>query len=96
MQEAILLLILGGAAGFLSGLLGIGGGVLLVPALYFFFTSGSMQVAIGTSLAAAAVAAGIAAWRHAQLGGADRSVVLRILPTLLIGSLLGITIAEFF
>ncbi|QQG36784.1 MAG: sulfite exporter TauE/SafE family protein [Micavibrio aeruginosavorus] len=51
------LLSLGGAAGFLAGLLGIGGGLVLVPGLYFglkalgFESAALMHVAVGTSLA---------------------------------------------
>jgi uncharacterized membrane protein YfcA len=48
---------LGVLAGFLAGLFGIGGGAIIVPALYYLFTtlgfdpSATMHLAIGTSLA---------------------------------------------
>jgi uncharacterized membrane protein YfcA len=45
------------AGGIMAGLLGIGGGIVIVPALYLAFSLGegdpalTMQVAVGTSLA---------------------------------------------
>lgn len=50
MQTIIILIIIGLAAGFLGGMVGIGGGIIIVPALVFFlaFTQHEAQ---GTSLA---------------------------------------------
>jgi uncharacterized protein len=48
-QEILTLLIIGLAAGILSGLLGVGGGVVLVPALVYFLQYTQHQ-AQGTSL----------------------------------------------
>lgn len=50
MAQVSLFLLLGLAAGVLSGLLGIGGGLLVVPALVFLFGM-SQQQAQGTTLA---------------------------------------------
>lgn len=49
-QELILVLLIGLGAGMLSGLVGIGGGVIMVPALVFFLHYNQHQ-AQGTSLA---------------------------------------------
>ena len=44
-------------AGFMAGLLGVGGGIIMVPALYYAFTvlgydiSTKMHLSVGTSLA---------------------------------------------
>jgi uncharacterized membrane protein YfcA len=48
-QTIIILLIVGIAAGILSGLVGIGGGLIIVPALIFFLGF-SQKMAQGTSL----------------------------------------------
>jgi uncharacterized membrane protein YfcA len=50
MQTILLLIIIGLAAGFLGGLVGIGGGIIIVPALVFFMAF-SQHEAQGTSLA---------------------------------------------
>lgn len=47
--QVIILLIIGLAAGILSGLVGVGGGIILVPALVYFLNYGQHQ-AQGTSL----------------------------------------------
>ncbi|NML21099.1 sulfite exporter TauE/SafE family protein [Pseudoflavitalea sp. G-6-1-2] len=48
-QEMIILVMIGLAAGILSGLIGVGGGVIMVPALAFFMHYSQHQ-AQGTSL----------------------------------------------
>lgn len=48
-QEIIIIAVIGLAAGILSGLIGVGGGVIMVPALVFFLHYSQHQ-AQGTSL----------------------------------------------
>lgn len=49
MQETLILLFIGLAAGLASGILGIGGGIIIIPALVFFLGY-SQKMAQGTSL----------------------------------------------
>ncbi len=66
MGNIIAYLLLGLAAGILSGLVGIGGGILIVPALVFLFGF-SQQQAQGTTLALLVPPIGIlAAWTYYQ------------------------------
>ena len=60
MNYLIGLLLLGLVAGWLSGLIGIGGGIIMVPALMFLFAF-SLRTAEGTSIAALAPPIGILA-----------------------------------
>jgi uncharacterized membrane protein YfcA len=51
-MEVIKLVILGLAAGVCAGMFGIGGGLIIVPALLMFMNVKELNQAIGTSLAA--------------------------------------------
>lgn len=61
------LLAIGVAAGFLAGLLGVGGGILLVPAMVLLLGF-DQHVAQGTSLVVIVPAAMIGTWTHYRRG----------------------------
>jgi uncharacterized protein len=89
MGNIIPYLLLGLAAGILSGLVGIGGGILIVPALVFLFGF-SQQQAQGTTLALLVPPIGIlAAWTYYKHGFVDIKVAALIAAGFIIGSLLG-------
>jgi uncharacterized membrane protein YfcA len=90
---------LAATAGFLAGLLGIGGGLVLVPGLYFVFTSlgfdgpDIMHLAIGTSLSTI-VATGLSSARsHHKRGNVAFDLVKKIGIGMVIGVGIGTTIA---
>ncbi|MGA9116128.1 MAG: sulfite exporter TauE/SafE family protein [Bacteroidota bacterium] len=70
----LLLLAAGGAAGFLAGFFGVGGGILLVPVLLFYFASAGVSpdvathMALGTSLLIVIFASLSSAVRYTQNG----------------------------
>jgi uncharacterized membrane protein YfcA len=66
--------ILGLVAGFLGGALGVGGGVLMVPALVVLFGY-DVHVAIGTSLGAVILNSLAATWRHGVYQNVDWAAV---------------------
>lgn len=73
-NEVLSFLVLGLAAGVLSGLIGIGGGILIVPALIFIFGMDQHQ-AQGTTLAMMVPPIGIlAAWTYYRNGHVDIKV----------------------
>ncbi len=77
-------LLLGGAVGLLSGFMGVGGGVIAVPA--FTLVLGMTQTAAqGTSLAVILVTAPAGAIEHHRHG----NVCLRLVPWLALGAALG-------
>jgi uncharacterized protein len=89
MGNIIAYLLLGLAAGILSGLVGIGGGILIVPALVFLFGF-SQQQAQGTTLALLVPPIGIlAAWTYYKQGFVDIKVAALIAAGFIIGSLIG-------
>ena len=67
------------AAGVFSGLFGVGGGTVIVPLAMLWLAYGERE-ATGTSLAAIALIATVAAGAHAALGNVD------LLKGLLIGA----------
>jgi len=79
-----ILLIAGALAGFLSGLLGIGGGSVMVPALVLG-AGLPQQLAQGTALAAMILPSFIGAFTHWKLGHVDRQIA----PGLLLGIVIG-------
>lgn len=101
LELIILLLILGLASGFLAGLLGIGGGMVLVPLLIIVFTSFAfppehiVHMAIATSLAVIFFTALSSAYAHHRRGAVLWHVAGLLIPGVLIGSWIGPTIASY-
>lgn len=92
----VALLLTGTAAGFLSGLLGIGGGAILVPILYEVFLRAGvdqhvlMQVTLGTSFAVIFPTAIRSFQSHRRRGAVDDVTLRRLAPFVLGGVLIGI------
>lgn len=87
------LLMIGLSAGLLSGVFGIGGGILIVPALMYLLGF-SQKLATGTSLAILLPPVGIAAvWEYYKHGNVDLRAALIIALMVLVGSWLGARIA---
>lgn len=90
----------GALAGFLAGLLGIGGGMVLVPALIFSFEAQGVSpnvlthLAIGTSLASIVLTSISSVRTHHAQGGVDVELFKRLAIGLVIGSWFGAQIAH--
>ena len=92
-QIVITLIIIGLAAGMLSGLVGVGGGIIVVPALVFFlgFTQSEAQ---GTSLGLLLLPVGIlAVMNYYQKGFIDVKVVGIMAIAFVLGGWLGSKLA---
>ena len=93
MNDTILYLILGLAAGILSGLIGIGGGILIVPILVLLFGF-TQQQAQGTSLAVLLLPIGLlAVWTYYNQGLVNIKAGALIAAGFFIGGLLGAKLA---
>jgi len=89
MQNVIPYLALGLAAGVLSGLIGIGGGIIIIPALVLLFGM-SQHLAQGTTLALMVPPIGLlAAWTYYKQGHVDIRVAALICAGFFLGGLLG-------
>ena len=87
------LLLVGLAAGVLSSMAGIGGGLIIVPSLVFFFAF-SQKMAQGTSLALLLPPIGIfAVMNYYKAGYVDVKVAGLLVVSFIIGSYLGSKIA---
>lgn len=90
----------GAVAGFLAGLLGIGGGMILVPALIFSFQAQGVSaevlthLAVGTSLASIVLTSISSLRTHHAQGGVDIALFKQLTLGLVIGALLGAQIAH--
>jgi uncharacterized protein len=84
----------GAFIGFLAGLLGIGGGMTLVPLLASMFTAQQLapdhvvHLALGTGMASIVFTSSASVRAHHRLGGVDWSLVRRMGPGMVIGTLL--------
>ena len=92
-QTLIILIIIGIAAGMLGGMVGVGGGIIIVPALVFFLGF-SQKMAQGTSLGILLLPVGIlGVIQYYKEGYVDMRVVLLISTGFFLGSLLGSKLA---
>jgi uncharacterized protein len=93
MTDKLLYLLLGLIAGTFSGLIGIGGGVIIVPALIFFFGLSQHQ-AQGTTLALLVPPIGLlAAWSYYTQGYVNLKIAAFVCVGFFVGGLLGAKIA---
>lgn len=89
-------------AGFLAGLLGVGGGLVVVPALTYIFIARGFphahlaHLAVGTSLASIVFTSLSSIRAHHRLGGVDWPVFRRLAPGIVFGTLSGAFLAAGF
>ena len=96
MTVYLLYAICGSIGGFLGGLLGLGGGIIFVPTLFFIFTlyglnsEHLMQSAVSTSLACVVISSLSAALKHNKNKLINWLSFKKMLPGLMLGSVLGV------
>lgn len=100
MAEWLTYLALGAFAGTLAGMLGVGGGLVIVPVLAWVFIGfgfdGSviMHLAVGTSLATIVFTSISSVRAHHQRGAVQWPAVWRLLPGIVFGVFVGALFAE--
>jgi len=93
-------LALGAIAGLVAGLLGVGGGLIIVPALAVLFAREGidpaviMHLAIGTSLASIVFTSLSSVWAHHRHGAVRWAEVGRLAPGIVLGAWLGAAVAD--
>ncbi len=89
------------AGGVLAGLLGVGGGIVIVPALYLALSTAgmdpasTMQVAVGTSLATIVFTSLSSGYGHFRRGAIDMALLRLWAPSLLVGVIIGALLGGF-
>ncbi len=86
-------------AGFLAGLFGIGGGLIMVPVLVYAFAAAGVEpqhivaLALGTSMAAIAFSAAQSAYGHYRRGSVSGPTLRRAAPWAILGAMIGSALA---
>ena len=100
-MELLTYLLTGALAGLMAGLLGVGGGLVIVPALAWLFASQGydgatlMHFAVGTSLAAIVPTALSSLLAHHRRGSVEWPAVRQLAPGIVLGGLAGAVLARF-
>ena len=88
----LLMVPLGLLSGLLAGLLGIGGGLVMVPVLLWWLpahgvaSADALHVAVATSLAAIVMTAAMSGWSHWRHGAVQLQLIAWLAPALILGS----------
>ena len=97
-QMALMLAGIGAFAGILAGMLGVGGGIVLVPAFFYAFqTLGYdgpqlMQICLATSLATIVVTSVRSVSSHHKRGAVDWQILRTWAPGIVVGAVLGMLV----
>lgn len=97
---AVLLMVIGAFAGVLAGLLGVGGGIVLVPAFFYAFTvlgydsPQLMQICIATSLATIIVTSARSVASHHRKAAVDWPILRSFAPGIVIGAFVGVSVVS--
>jgi len=98
-QMAALLAVIGAVAGVIAGLLGVGGGIVLVPAFFYAFSALGyggpqlMQVCLATSLATIIVTSIKSVRAHNKRGAVDWDILKSWAPWIAAGAIIGMVAA---
>jgi uncharacterized membrane protein YfcA len=97
-QMAAVLLALGAFAGVLAGLLGVGGGIVLVPGFFYVFErlgyggEQLMQLCLATSLATIIVTSARSVLSHNKKGAVSWEILRTWAPGIVIGAIIGVLV----
>lgn len=100
MDGLLLYLLLGMFAGTVAGLLGVGGGLIIVPVLVFVFSEQSMSaavivhMAVGTSLASIVMTSISSVYAHHKHDAVIWPVFMQLAPGIVVGAFVGAAVAD--
>ncbi|MFM1768952.1 MAG: hypothetical protein RJA22_1481 [Verrucomicrobiota bacterium] len=88
MHPVFLGLLIGLVGGVTSGLFGVGGGIVMVPAMYYLLKA-DIKTAVGTSLVVIIPTALVGSYKHFQLGNIDWRLAATLVPLAVVGGFVG-------
>ncbi len=99
MEWWLIYLLLGAIVGFFAGLLGIGGGLIIVPALSFIFTAQAfpseriLHLALGTAMATIIFTSAASLYTHNKHAAVNWKIFKYMTPGIVVGTLSGAALA---
>jgi len=91
--KIMILLTTGAITGFLSGMMGVGGGTIMIPVMVIL-TGFSQHIAQGTSLLVMVPTGAIGAFAHWKMDNIEKGLLGGLIPGIVIGTYLGGNIAN--
>lgn len=89
-----ILIVAGVLIGTISSMIGVGGGIMMVPLLSFFFVPETQQ-AVGTSLATVVVTGIVSSINYGKKKVIDYKLAFMLMPTVIVGAVLGAWLTDF-
>jgi hypothetical protein len=89
----IIFLITGAITGFLSGMMGVGGGTIMIPVMVILIGF-TQHVAQGTSLLVMVPAGAIGSFTHWKMGNVEKGILWGLIPGIICGTYFGGNIAN--
>ncbi|MCU0615070.1 MAG: sulfite exporter TauE/SafE family protein, partial [Desulfobacterales bacterium] len=87
-SKIIIFLITGGITGFLSGMMGVGGGTIMVPVMVIL-TGFTQHIAQGTSLLVMVPTGCIGTFTHWKIGNVASEILIGLISGIILGTYLG-------
>ncbi len=91
--KIMILLTTGALTGFLSGMMGVGGGTIMIPVMVIL-AGFTQHVAQGTSLLVMVPAGAIGSFTHWKMGNVEKGILWGLIPGIILGTYLGGNIAH--
>jgi uncharacterized protein len=92
-MQYLIAAIIGLFGGVSSGLFGVGGGIVMVPAMVYLLNT-NIKTAIGTSLVVIIPTAITGAFKHQQLGNIDWRLAASLIPLAIVGGVIGAALTK--
>jgi hypothetical protein len=92
-MQYLIAALIGLAGGVSSGLFGVGGGIVMVPAMVYLLHT-NIKTAIGTSLVVIIPTALTGVLKHQQLGNIDWRMAASLIPLAIVGGFIGAALTK--